>query len=448
MNLSSSAVSTRTPPTLRGWPFLGVALDMRIDPLRYLVQMYQQHGPVFRIRLLSQNITVMAGLEANRFLAQRGEDHLHSEDLFGGMARELGSPQMLVAIDGLPHRHQRKLQRAGYSKEVITSQLDRVVEITRQFTSAWQPGQLLPVFPTMQRIVTEQLGILLTGTSCQDHFDDLWLLFNMNMRVHVMKTDSVRLLQSARYQKVKARSMGFAQEVLDWHRANPPQGREPNLVDDLVDAVDEKGEPYSEGFKRAAILGAYFAGMDTVASTASFMLYVLLKTPGLLGRVLPEIDSIFNGEPLSASSLRAMPTLHHAAMETLRLYPVAPMTPRTVSEPFEFAGYHFKRGEAVYVANGVTHYLPEYFPNPDQVDVDRYDRPDQPKTAQAYAPYTLGAHTCLGAGMADVQLTILLATLLHDLRLQLDPPGYRLKVYANPIPNPGREFRVKVGGRR
>ncbi|MFN8530845.1 MAG: cytochrome P450 [Anaerolineae bacterium] len=451
MTLQSSPMtpSLKQPPVVKGGlPYLGNALSMRIDPLRYFVNLYKEYGPVFQITVLGVPYTVMAGIDANRFLARQGDEHLGSENLFGGLAREMGSDAMLVALDGPPHRHQRKVQRRAYSREMIQTHLSQVIEITEGFSSQWTPGSVLPLFPTMQRIVTDHLGMLIGGRTCGDYFDDLWVLLNTNMKVHILKSHPKFYLRLPRYVRARERALAFGREVVEWHKANPPVNREPNLVDDLLNAVDENGQPYSEGMILASITGAYFAGMDTVASTASFMLYSVLKVPGLLERIRSEVDEAFASGGLTPEKLRGMDVLHNTAMETLRMYPVAPFTPRTVTKAFDFEGYHFPVGTEVYVANGVPHYLPEFFVNPEVFDVDRYSRPDYQKVPQAFAPFTLGAHTCLGAGMAEVQLMTLIATLVHNVDITLEHPDTDVTIYAMPVPSPGRKFAFKVIGQR
>ncbi len=442
--VTTTRTTAQQPPLVPGLPLIGNGLEMRTFPIQYLVKLYQEYGPVFRLKLLNKRYTIMAGLEANRFLARDGERYLGSEELFGSFGRELKSDAFMVAMDGASHRHQRKLQRRGYSRDAILSRLLDVINLQRSVTDQWQPGQRLQVFASMQHIVTEQLALVLTNCACGDYFDDVQFLFNTNMKVNVMKTHPSIFMKQPRYGRAKARSNELARAAMQWHRDNPPTDRQPDLIDDLMNAVDENGEPYSESTIMAALLGAYFAGMDTVASTASFMLYAILKTPGVLQRLQAELDAAFVDGQLPPEKLRQMEVLHGAAIETLRLYPVAAFTPRTVTEPFEFGGFTLETGTEVLVANGVTHYLPEFYPDPEKFDVDRHQNPDHPKTPQAFAPYTLGAHTCLGAGMAEVQLMTVLATLLHAVDLRLDPPDFDITVYTMPIPNPGRKFSVEV----
>lgn len=188
-------------------------------------------------------------------------------------------------------------------------------------------------------------------------------------------------------------------------------------------------------------IGAYVAGMDTLANTLSFMLYALLKHPDVLQQVRAEADQLFaNGTP-KLSDLRGMTALHGAAAEILRLYMIAPVTLRTALKDFEFGGYTIGAGTDVMVANCITHFLPEYFPDPTQFDITRNFLA---VPANVFTPFTLGAHTCLGAGMAQSLLMFTAAALVHGADLTLEPGDFTARIRSTPAPNPGKEFAMSV----
>jgi cytochrome P450 len=447
---NTSASTAARPPLAKGLPYLGNALQMRIDPLAYFVRLYHELGPVFRVVVLGHEYWVMGGIEANRFLARENSEFFGSESLFGGLAEQLGSNALLVAIDGPAHRHQRKIQRRGFSREKAMQNIDLISRMTSDDAKAWTPEMHIPLFPTFQRLITEQLAVILTGRKLGAHFTDLFTLTSTVMKVHVLKTHPKFFLQLPGYQAARNRMLALGKDILDDLRANPPaEGkRDANVIDDLIAAVDENGQPYDEQTLIGAVTGGFFAGMDTAASTASFMVYAILSTPGLKARVLEEVDRVFDAGGITPEAIRQMSVLHHTAIETLRMYPIAPFTPRTVVKAFEFGGYTFPVGTEVYVAQTITHYLPEYFADAARFDIDRHDREDATKTPHTFAPYSLGAHTCLGAGMAEVQLMTVIATLFRTLDFDLNPPGAKVVQYANPIPNPGPTFGIKINGPR
>ncbi len=441
--------SAPRPPLVPGWPGLGNALDLARDPLQFFVRAYHQFGPVYRARLLRREITVLAGLEANLFMARQGDRVLGSQELFGDFAREMETEIFLVAMDGSGHRHLRKEMRAGYSREAFWRRAPEAAQMVAAEARGWAVGQRVPVTRTLQRLIARQLGLATTNSNPEPYFDDLWLFLNTIMNVCVMKTWPRLLLRRPAYRRARARVVDMARDILARHRAAPPAGREPDLIDDLLAATTEDGRPLSEPALIAATIGPLIAGIDTAANTAAFMLYALLKHPEALERVTAEVEAAFGEGLPRPEAFRAMPALHAAALETLRMYPVAFAVPRTAVAPFQFEGYTIEPGTEVFVASGVPHYLPEFYPRPQAFDLDRFAPPRQEhRRPGAFAPYGLGAHTCLGAGVAEAQIMLTLGVLLRSVRLQLDPPDYDLKVNVSPLPSPAPSFRVRVREQR
>jgi cytochrome P450 len=235
--------------------------------------------------------------------------------------------------------------------------------------------------------------------------------------------------------------------VLHAHRTEA-NGRQPDLVDDLLAARDWNDEKLGEADLLAATIGPFFAGMDTVASTMGFMLYAILKHPAIYAQIQAEIDTHLSDGLPPWRELPRLEALYGATLETLRYYPVAPFTPRGVKTSFTFGGYHVEAGQEVIIVNGLTHYLPEFFPDPHRFDITRYAKPRQEhrQGLGIFAPYTLGPHTCLGAGAAEVQLMVTVAALLKSVRLELTAPDYTLKTKLLPIPSPDPKFQVRVLG--
>jgi cytochrome P450 len=209
-------------------------------------------------------------------------------------------------------------------------------------------------------------------------------------------------------------------------------------------AHDHTGQPYSEDALLASVIGPYVAGMDTVASSLSFFFYTALKYQGVMNAIVEEADTLFQQSSLDINQFKDLEILHGAAMETLRMYPATPFTPRYSREEFEFKGHRIKADTEIFFAQTITHFLPEFYPDPYTFDPTRFAKGQGKGTPGAFAPFSLGAHLCLGAGIAEAQMMFILARFLHNLRLELESPDYVVPIYATPLPNPGRDFYVRV----
>lgn len=190
-------------------------------------------------------------------------------------------------------------------------------------------------------------------------------------------------------------------------------------------------------------------GLDTVASICSFISYELLKHPDLLAQVTAEADTLFEKGTPSLHDLRQIDVIHRVALETLRRYPLSPMTKRTVANSFEFEGYQVPAGEQVLIGFAVPHLMEEYFPEPHRFDIDRYT-PERAEHRQAgvYAPFGVGVHQCLGRSLAEVLIALNVATLVHDTELALESPHYQLKISRLPPIRPDRAFKFRPVRRR
>lgn len=438
------------PPLVPGLPLLGNALQMMNDPLTFLVACYRTYGPIFRLKALNRDMTVLAGLEANQFLARAGDEYFGSKTLFGGFAREMGTHVFLVALDGEEHRRLRKLMRRGYAREMLTPRVEDIVTMVRETAQGWQPGQTLPVLDMFQRLVAEQLGWALVGRKPGAYFEDVRTFLNVIMKASVLKMWPAFMLRSPAYRRAKAGAFALAREVIAAHRAVPSGAARPaDLIDDLLAARDADDQPFDENALVVSAIAPFFAGIDTVANTLTFMLYALLKHPAALARVTAEAEAMFAEGIPRLHALKELKALYGATLETLRLYPVAAFTPRSAVKPFEFAGHRVEQGAEVLVANGVTHRLGQFFPDPDVFDIDRYSEPrNEHRQPSVFAPYSLGGHTCLGAGLAEAQMMLTMAALLTSARLDLTAPDYHARITLAPLPSLGPGFRVRVVGQR
>ena len=433
-----------TLPVAPGLPMLGSVGPMLRDPVRFLVASHQRCGPVFRLNVLHRRFVVIAGVEANRFMLKHEREHLRSGPVFGGFGAELGGALFLASADGQTHKRLRTIQTPSYSASHLEQRTDEVVRGLWRRLGGLQPGQRLDVQRLFQLILAEQVGLLLHNHhQLAPILDDLIRVFRTALSVEVMRQWPPAVLRWPAYRRSKARILAHASDVAQAHREREPEGR-PDLVDDILAAV-ARGDTIREENVRLLTLGPLFGGIDTASNTSAFALHALLSRPEVAERVMAEVREVFADGPVPPwEAFKGMSALRGAMMETLRMFPVAYLAPRHVAKSFDFAGHRVDQGEQLFVATAVPHFLPEHFPEPEVFDIDRYgpDRREHSKPG-TFAPFGAGVHSCLGARFAQAQMMVTLATLLHVLELDVDPPDYRLRVKSNPVSMPDG-FAVRV----
>ena len=431
------------PPLVPGLPFLGNALEMAEDILKFFVKVYHEYGPITRIRVINEEYTVMAGPEANLFFSREGNDHFRSKEFWEGMDGEMGADHSLISLDGAEHAELRQISKRGYGRSVLEARIPDAVAITLKYLDSWPVGESRPALNAIQRIVTEQLGTIVAGTAPGDYMDDVMNFIRTLLLVYVTRQRPGFFALSPKYRRAKARAFELGHAIVNKHRKNPDLEGHSSLISDAIAAADE-GRLLTQKDLMPIALGPYIAGLDTAASTIAFMMYALLTHPEVAEGLKVEADALFaDGNP-TPNALRKVDILHRASLETMRRYPIAPATQRTVIQPFEFGGYRLDSGTRVFIGITVPHFIEELHPDPYRFDIDRYlpDR-NEHRIPGAFAPFSLGSHTCLGAGLAETQIMLTIATLFNQAKFELDPPDYQLKIRAAPTPAPNSSFRIK-----
>lgn len=436
------------PPIARGLPLVGNALSMTRDMRGFLTAQYQEMGPVFGIRLLHRRFTVLAGVEANRFLIRDGRKHLRSFEFWTGFNARYGAARSVLSSDGADHATLRRTLKQGYSRQYAADRVAGFADIARREIMAWPLDTPRSVMTAIQRIVTDQVGTLAGGVSPLAYFDELVYFVHVLVASQFIPSPA---LWSRRFRRASQRVHELYLEVIAQHTGEKRNrnGDDRDLIDDILDLHESDPQFLPEADLKINALGPFIAALDTVASTCAFMLYALLKHPDLLAQLQAEADSLFADGTPTWEGIRRLDATHRAAMETMRMYPVAPLLIRTVTNAFEFGGHRIPVGENVIIATTVPHYLPEHFPEPHRFDIDRYtpERAEH-RRPEAYAPFGLGAHRCLGNGFAEVQIAVTMATLLREVELALVPADYTLKTTQVPLPSPNKSFKVRVVRRR
>ncbi len=419
-----------------------------------LVSLYRIYGPVFRFPQPGQAPRIiLAGPEINVFMA-RHEDEFFTTgeqwEQFDAMISQQPSSGMTEARDGEANRRRRAQSSRQWSRARLLDQIPQMIEITLESTQDWQPGSRIAVHASMRRLVAEQLGRLLLGVSPGEYLDDFVTYLNTTI-VNTLKVGNKGSdrFDSPAYQRAVERVNEFGSLAYEAHLRHPQPNGKPDMIDDAMRETAQYPEAYRRAILEHVALGPMLAGIDTVANSLSFMLYALLAYPDARRRVQAEVDAARGQGTLSWEQLKQMPDLQGVMMETLRRYPVAGGHRARVARPLTLAGYRLEAGHDVEVAMTVPHFLEEVYPNPMLFDLDRFRPPrNEHRKPGAYAPFGLGDHTCLGAGIAEVQLMVTMATLLSNYTLQCDPPDYQLVIEHHPTPVPGNHFQVKVAERR
>jgi cytochrome P450 len=196
-----------------------------------------------------------------------------------------------------------------------------------------------------------------------------------------------------------------------------------DLLSMLLLAADEEGDGgrFTDEQVRDQSMTLLIAGHDTTAAGLIWLFYCLARQPGVAALVYQELDAVLGGRAPTAGDLPQLSYTERVVKETLRLYPPAiGIFMRQAVTDVEIAGYTLPRNSLVQVFSYVCQRDPRWFPEPEKFDPDRF-LPERQRTLPpfAYFPFGGGPRICIGNSFAMMEMTLITATFLQQLKAEL-----------------------------
>ncbi|HEX8573488.1 MAG TPA: cytochrome P450 [Allosphingosinicella sp.] len=399
-------------PGKRGLPIFGILPEAVLDPLAFARRMHEAHGPIHRFRACGNWNVQLVGPEANEFVLFDEARNFSAEGgwrpVFG---RHFGGG--LLLRDGDDHQWHRKLVGAAFKQEQLQSYLGIFAGNNARATERWS-GRSLDVYELAQELTfANGYAAFLGRDPALAKREDL-LAFRYLMRA------ATALVTWPLPGSAEARAAWAKRHVEGLIRPMLAEAVAPERTDLLasLSRLRDLGL-LDDGEVVAHLMFVVAASFDTLSSGTVATLHYLAANPDWQDAVRDELCSrIPDPASIDMADLNRCELAACAIKESLRLNAAAPVLWRRSVRPFEFGGHAFPEGTITGVNPMLTHLLPEIWEDPLRFDPLRFS-PERSRGRHRFAfiPFGGGAHGCLGANFAYLQVRALLRSLLdrHEL---------------------------------
>jgi cytochrome P450 len=156
------------------------------------------------------------------------------------------------------------------------------------------------------------------------------------------------------------------------------------------------------------------AGHETTSLALSWAFYLLWSHPEVEERLVEEATRVLGDHTPTVHDIAQLVYARQVFLESMRLYPPVPAVSRNAVAADDIDGIPIKAGELVAVAPVVTHRHPEYWPEPERFDPDRFsEKRFDSIEPYSYMPFLLGRRQCLGEHFAMLEGPLLLAMIVR-----------------------------------
>ncbi|CAL1286908.1 unnamed protein product [Larinioides sclopetarius] len=167
----------------------------------------------------------------------------------------------------------------------------------------------------------------------------------------------------------------------------------------------------------------FFAGYESVSTALSMATYMLALHPEVQDKVYADLVKAVeedNGE-LTYDGLQSVKYLDNIISETLRLFPPILRTERQAVADYKLGdtGITIPKGTVITVPIYAMHRDPDFFPDPEKFDPDRFSAEERSKRdPYAYLPFGAGPRNCVAMRFALVEIKVCLAYVILHFKIK------------------------------
>ncbi|XP_074088622.1 cytochrome P450 2C23-like [Macrotis lagotis] len=430
------------PPGPTPLPLVGNILQLNLkNILASLSQLAEKYGPIFTIYLGTERVVVLHGYKIMKeALIDQGDGFVDRgyiaifEDVLKG--------QGILVSRGERWKQIRRfslmtLRNFGMGKRSIE---ERIQEEAQCLVEELRKTKGEPTDPTFI------LGCAPCNVICSVLFHDrfkyddeklLYLMSLLNENFQLLNTvwlqiynclPSFRVYLPGKHNKIFKNVDQLKQFILERVKEHQ-KTLDPNNPQDYIDCYlakmqQEKENPKTEfDLENLEMTGVnlFAAGTETTSSTLRYGLLLIMKHPEIQAKIHEEIDRVIGQDRVpSIKDRQDMPYTDAVVHEIQRFINLLPLNlSHAVSRDIKFQQYILPKGTTIFPLLFPILWDSKEFPNPDQFDPHHFlDKNGKFKKSDYFMPFSIGKRSCLGEGLARMELFMFFTTILQNFTLK------------------------------
>ena len=423
------------------------------NPHTAMHEMLQEYGDLVYWRGLT-SMCLVNHPDLIRPVVTRDHRHFSKSTIEYRMLRQLMG-NGLVTNDGPDWVRQRRLIQPAFASRRLARFDATINELTSSLADRWERHDAAePVWldREMSALTFDIVGETLFGRDIREHAGEMAEILDVvNLSTHDLRGYlTLWPWIPTPHNRKWRRAMKRLDRII--YGLMGSRGRSGDGSDDLLDRLfaardEETGDGMDERQIRDEVVTLILAGHETSAMALSWTLYLLATHPEIEERLVEHLAANLHGEPAATEDLARLPYLKQVVQEAMRLYPPVWGFVRRTERATELGDYALPARAPVAIVTWALHRHPEFWPDPERFDPDRF-APEQAEERDffAYLPFAAGPRTCIGAGMAMLEIQLILARLVPRFRMRV-VPGHPIETEALVTLKPRHGIPVTLGRR-
>ena len=413
-------IMKREIPEVSTLTFLKNAARIVKNPLPFHHENFQKHGDIFRLNIgPKKSVIFCRDAELAQYVLQKNQkNYIKSEIQTKDLVKYVGNG--LLTANGEHWQKQRKLIQPAFHKKHIANLLDTVLEAIRVEYVKIRAGKTIDIFPVFNDLAFQTVvKSLFSSAASQEEINRLQYVTeeNQKMLVKELRQPYKRLWfnlsgKLTYHLKLTEEARLILRNIVHKRKQNPK--RYDDLLDMLLDARYEDGQPMREEQLIDEILILFVAGHETTSNSLSFTTQLLAQNPQIQDKIYSEVKVASEATTSLMEFVQGCPYTQNVILESMRLYPPAYFMDRVNLEEDEFNGIKLDKGSDLLFSFYEIHRSEKHWEQPLEFNPDRFTSEKNP---MAYFPFGAGPRKCIGSNFAMYEMILAVSELILNFKI-------------------------------
>jgi cytochrome P450 len=405
-----SPTATRNLPPGPRLPKPAAGYVVLMNHMPTLRRLHRRYGDAFTVNLpiLGPSVVVSSpALVKQVYTAPQGTLLVAEGNALG----EMLGPGSLFSLDDKPHLRERKLLLPPFHGSRMKSYEGVIEEETLREIATWPEGVEFATMSSFMKITMNAILRTVFGAAgphqrrLADLLPSMVATGSMLTLFTWLRRDLGRFSPGGRYLRLRREYDGVIDAMIDEALADNELEERSDVLALLLQAHYDDGSAMSRSAIADELLTLLAAGHETTATSLAWAVERLRRHPAVLARLVEEADG-------DSAELRQA-TIN----EVQRTRPVITMTDRLVGvEEFELGEWRIPKGYRIVELATLLHFDPRFFERPDAFLPDRFA--ERSPDTYTWIPFGGGTRRCVGAAFAQMEMNVVLRTLLREVELE------------------------------
>lgn len=433
----------REIPRRKEPPIIGSTIVFQKDQVAFVEGIHKEYGDVVQARIVNEDWVFLRDPEIIHEINVRRWEEFQKPPLAKRLWEQfLGNG--LVPNDGPHWKRQHDMIKPGFHRQRIDAYGPHMVEAANTFLRRYKEGEVRDVRMDINNLALSIVGKTLFDAPIDGHAGTVFQAMHDISETLVeyinMPIPTPRWWPSATNKRKIAAIDAIENIIRTLIAERKADGVDRgDLLSTLAFAKDSTGAGMTDKEMRDEAMTLIFAGHETSAHAMTWTWYLLAKHPDKAQKLYEEIKNVVGDRPITVDDLDKLPYSLAVMKESLRLRPSVWVYMRAATEDLRIKGYRFRKHQPIFISPYLLGRDERIHPNPLSFEPERWTREYERNLPRgSWVPFAAGPRVCLGQGFAQMEMRLVVGTMIQNLVPTLKPgfePAVVPELSMHPGPN-------------